>query len=186
MPRPRAGGVAYCEIKVMETIRRRVARGLFSLARFTESLVGDLWMNVTTRGPVYFKAKRGKNRDAHDFETVAHSTASKIVRLVKPTRDDVVFVLGAWMAPSHGPLPGKKRGQKSRRVHQLDPFLGENIRNRLEYRVGIAGSETGQHLKKQSIRTKNAKDLLVLDSSRHDGTVGSRLLEDPHTPAELS
>ena len=67
---------------------------LFDYARYAESVLGDCWMNVNTRGSVYFKQVRGSHSDAFDFETSAHSTLTKVIRLVKPTHQDVVYVLG--------------------------------------------------------------------------------------------
>jgi len=51
-------------------------------------------MNVNTRGSVYFKKSRGIHHDAFDFETSAHTTISKTIRLVRLFSYDVVFVLG--------------------------------------------------------------------------------------------
>lgn len=73
---------------------RRLFLQLFGLARRAESVLGDWWMNVNTRGSVYFKEPRGSHRDAFDFETQAHSSFTRVIRIVKPTHEDVVFVLG--------------------------------------------------------------------------------------------
>ena len=60
-----------------------------------ESFLGDLFLNVNTRGPIHFAEERGINRDAFNFETIAHTTIMKTIRLVRPKSDDVVFVLGS-------------------------------------------------------------------------------------------
>lgn len=68
---------------------------ILAAVRLLESVVGDWWMNVNTRGSVYFKQTRGKNNDAFDFETLAHNTIIKTINLVRPGASDVVYVLGS-------------------------------------------------------------------------------------------
>lgn len=56
--------------------------------------MGDWCMNVKTGMPVFFSHARGINRDAFDFETNAHSTIIKAIRLLRLGPSDVVVVLG--------------------------------------------------------------------------------------------
>jgi SAM-dependent methyltransferase len=72
----------------------KIVNKLLNVARIFESAVGDWWMNVNTRGSVYFSGTRGLNKDAFSFETNAHSTILNAIRLTKLKPSDVVFVLG--------------------------------------------------------------------------------------------
>ena len=74
----------------MAPIRRRIAR----LGRFVESVLGDLWLNVHTRGALYLARNRGRNQDAVEYDTIAHSAIKKVMRLVHPGTDDVAYDMG--------------------------------------------------------------------------------------------
>ena len=63
-------------------------------ARFLESAIGDWWMNIDTKGLYAFNGERGQNCDAFDYDTVAHVAIRKVIRLIKPADDDVVYDLG--------------------------------------------------------------------------------------------
>lgn len=73
---------------------QKVAYRLLCVGRLIESVVGDWWMNISTRGPVHFGWKRGLGQDADDYETSLHISIKKIIHLVKPDGKDVVFDLG--------------------------------------------------------------------------------------------
>ena len=72
----------------------RIRAKIFHLARSIESVIGDWWMHIHSRGSVYFEKPRGQNQDANDFETITHSSIIRTIQLVKPNPDDVVFILG--------------------------------------------------------------------------------------------
>jgi hypothetical protein len=73
----------------------KVLRMILDLGRFAESVIGDWYMNVNTRGAFYFDCKQGINQDSYDFETVAHCAIRKTIKLARPTASDVVYVLGS-------------------------------------------------------------------------------------------
>lgn len=72
----------------------KILYNTIKIGRFLESIIGDCWLNINSRGSVYFDKKRGQNQDAFDFETIAHSNIVKTIRLIQPSPMDVVFVLG--------------------------------------------------------------------------------------------
>lgn len=73
---------------------RRMRRAVFNLARAVESVAGDWFLRIHSRGSVYFAKHRGQNSDAFNYETSTHNAIMKVIRLVKPKPDDVVFELG--------------------------------------------------------------------------------------------
>lgn len=62
--------------------------------RFLESAIGDLWMNIDTKGLYVFSGEQGQNCDAFDYDTIAHVAIKKVISLTKPSNDDVVYDLG--------------------------------------------------------------------------------------------
>lgn len=72
---------------------KKIVRRLFSLGRPIESIVGDLWMNVNTRG-FERNDQRGCYQDAFDYDTATHIAIKRVIRLVQPTEYDIVFDLG--------------------------------------------------------------------------------------------
>lgn len=72
----------------------RIKHNVLRLARLIESVIGDWFLCINSRGSVYFQENRGKHQDAFDFETVAHSTIYQTIKRVKPRNEDIVFVLG--------------------------------------------------------------------------------------------
>lgn len=82
-------------IEIMKkNIQFSIIKALLSFIRKLESMIGDLLMNVNTSGSVYFYNERGVNNDAFDFETNAHSTIRKAIRLITLKKNDTVIVLG--------------------------------------------------------------------------------------------
>lgn len=74
----------------MGPIRRKIT----PIGRFVESVLGDWLLNVHTRAPFYLGPKRGRNQDALDYATSTHFAVKKVIRLVQPAADDVVFDIG--------------------------------------------------------------------------------------------
>jgi SAM-dependent methyltransferase len=62
---------------------------------FAESVVGDWYMNVNTGGILKCEDKRGIHQDANYFSTISHRAIKKTIKLVRPTVNDVVYVLGS-------------------------------------------------------------------------------------------
>ncbi len=74
----------------MRFLRSRVGR----LGRYLESILGDLYLNIRTRGALSLGAVRGRNQDAVDYDTITHAAIKKTIRLVRPGPDDVVYDMG--------------------------------------------------------------------------------------------
>ena len=129
---------------------------LLSIGRQTESFLGDLLMNVKTRGSVYFDEKRGKNRDAFDFDTVAHSAIEKTIRLVNPTPEDVAIVLGC----------GKGRAVCHFARQRINKVIGIEISEQLSK---IAKENASTLRKKQAAIEIQYADVSVVDIS--EGTI---------------
>ena len=71
-------------------------RKLVDSARYFESILWDMWMNVdTSHRNVTIKEQLGKHGDSFGFETNAHHTVRNAIRLVRPTADDTVVVIGS-------------------------------------------------------------------------------------------
>jgi SAM-dependent methyltransferase len=129
---------------------------VLDLGRFTESVIGDLCMNVNTRGAVHFGTQRGIYGDGCQFETCAHSAISKTIDLVKPTPYDVVYVLGC----------GKGRAVCHFAQRRVRKVIGIEISKRLcEIALGNARTLC---FSKSPIEIRN-RDVATADIS--DGTV---------------
>ena len=62
-----------------------------------ESYIWDWWMNVDTShttGSSRYPDVKGLHGDAYGFETNAHCTIRKAIRLIQPRKDDVVIEVG--------------------------------------------------------------------------------------------
>src|SRR4030042_1833565 len=64
------------------------------LGRLIESIAGDWWLNINTRSWRFINPHCTLYADTVDYETTTHSAIMKVVRIVKPTNNDLVFDLG--------------------------------------------------------------------------------------------
>jgi hypothetical protein len=63
--------------------------------RYLESIIWDKWMNVdTAHFDSYNKLMQGLKGDSHPFQSCAHYTVRSAIKMVKPTPDDTVIILG--------------------------------------------------------------------------------------------
>ena len=67
---------------------------LFSILRLIESNLWDRWMNVETAHSTGSVDVQGVHGDSFGFQTNAHRTIRRAIRMVNPNHDDVVFVMG--------------------------------------------------------------------------------------------
>ena len=72
----------------------RGLNSLFGILRSIESNLWDIWMNVDTAHSTDPVEVQGVHGDSFGFETNAHHTIRRAIRMVKPNHDDVVFVTG--------------------------------------------------------------------------------------------
>jgi SAM-dependent methyltransferase len=75
-------------------MKKIVKQTLFSIARTADSIIGDWGLHIHSRGLSFEPEDRGRNQDAFRFEGTTHLSILRIIRLVKPKPDDVVFELG--------------------------------------------------------------------------------------------
>jgi hypothetical protein len=68
----------------------------------------------------------------------------------------------------------------------VDAFLGKNISNRLENGIRVSCLQTRENFEQESVGAKKAENPSVLDTARHDGSFGTRVLEMPHTTTEIT
>lgn len=65
------------------------------MARNIEAFSYDLLLNVNTMHSMRFSGKYGFFKDSHHYEPPAHSTIKGIIKLIKPSFQDTVYVLGS-------------------------------------------------------------------------------------------
>jgi hypothetical protein len=73
----------------------RIVEKVINIVRHCESVFWDRWMNVeTSHSHNTISGVQGMLGDSFGFQTNAHYTIRKIIRIVKPSTDDIIVVMG--------------------------------------------------------------------------------------------